>query len=86
MIQRYTEAYFDVGVVLGEKGEYLKALDWVNKAIAQEPENGRYFYGRAWIYQLSGQKENAIADFRKAAGFGSEEAKKYLEEIAVRTP
>jgi tetratricopeptide (TPR) repeat protein len=54
----------------------------IEKAIRIEPQNGLYYYGRGRIYLLSGDKDKALADFKKAAEFGDEDAIKYLEHIS----
>jgi tetratricopeptide (TPR) repeat protein len=46
-----------------------------------EPQNGIYYYGRGRVYLLSGDKDKAMNDFKKAAGLGDEDTMNYLEYI-----
>jgi hypothetical protein len=46
-----------------------------------KPHNGLYYYGRARVYLLSGEKEKAMADFRKSADLGDEDARIYLDNV-----
>jgi tetratricopeptide (TPR) repeat protein len=50
-------------------------------ALQKEPQNGLYYYGRGRVYLLWGDKEKAMADFRKASDLGNEDAIAYLEYI-----
>ena len=50
-------------------------------ALQKEPQNGLYHYGRGRVYLLWGDKEKAMADFRKAADLGNEDSLDYLEYI-----
>jgi hypothetical protein len=43
------------------------------------PQNGLYYYGRARVYLLAGDKDRALIDFRKAADLGDEDAQGYLK-------
>jgi len=40
-----------------------------------------YYYGRARVYLLSGDKTKAMEDFKKAADLGDEDALDYLDYI-----
>ena len=74
-------AYFEQGISYGQVGDYQKAIPLIDQAIRMEPQNGHYYYGRARVYLLSGHENKAIADFKKAAEFGDEDAIKYLENM-----
>jgi tetratricopeptide (TPR) repeat protein len=75
----HSGAYFSQGVSYGQLGIYSKAVDTINLAIEMKPQNGLYYYGRARVYLLSGEKEKAMTDFRKAADLGDEDAQIYLK-------
>jgi len=75
----HSGAHFSQGVSYGQLGNYTRALAAINRAIEMRPRNGLYYYGRARVYLLSGEKENAMADFRKAADLGDEDARIYLK-------
>jgi tetratricopeptide (TPR) repeat protein len=77
---QHAEAYFDIGVAYGELDEFDSALLHINKAITLDPGQGRYYYGRAWVYLISGQSGKAMDDFKKAAEMGDPDAIVYLEQ------
>jgi uncharacterized protein YbaP (TraB family) len=77
-----SDAYFQMGVSYGELGEYQKAVSLIDKAIGLNSEKGVYYYGRARIYLLAGQKETALKDFRQAAAMGDRDAQNYLKKYA----
>ncbi|HSO60312.1 MAG TPA: tetratricopeptide repeat protein [Desulfobacterales bacterium] len=73
-------AWFSRGVSYGQLGLYPQAVEGINRAIAMEPQNGLYYYGRARVLLLSGDREKARDDFRKAADLGDEDAQNYLKK------
>jgi len=73
-------AWFSRGVSYGQLGLYPQAIESINRAIAMEPQNGLYYYGRARVVLLSGDREKAREDFRKAADLGDEDAQGYLKK------
>jgi tetratricopeptide (TPR) repeat protein len=73
-------AWFSRGVSYGQLGLYPQGIESINRAIAMEPQNGLYYYGRARVVLLSGDREKAWEDFRKAADLGDEDAQKYLKK------
>jgi len=75
----HSGAHFSQGVSYGQLGNYTRALAAINRAIEMRPRNGLYYYGRARVYLLSGEKANAMADFRRAADLGDEDARIYLK-------
>jgi hypothetical protein len=44
------------------------------------PEKGLYFYGRARVHLLSGNKDKALEDFRRAAELGDRDAQAYFQD------
>jgi tetratricopeptide (TPR) repeat protein len=64
-------------------GAYQKAISAIDKAIGLNSEKGVYYYGRARVLLLSGDKKKALTDFRQAAAMGSKDASNYLEKYAV---
>ena len=52
----------------------------LNKAISLDTQNGRYYYGRAWVHLRSGDKDKAMPDFEKAAEMGDLDAILYLQQ------
>ncbi len=57
-----------------EGGRHDQALADVNRALALEPENGRFLHLRAIIHELRGDPAAALADTRAACEAGVEEA------------
>ena len=56
-------------------------LELIDKAIAMEPENGLFIYGRGRVHLLAGDREKAMADFKKAAELDDEDAQAYMEAM-----
>jgi len=74
-------AYFTQGISYGQLDEFDKALGLIDKAIAMEPQNGLFIYGRGRVHLLAGNKRKAMADFRQAAELDDEDAQAYLKWI-----
>jgi tetratricopeptide (TPR) repeat protein len=53
----------------------------INQALVMEPENGLYYYGRGRVFLLSGDKDRAMDDFKKAAALEDEDAINYLKYL-----
>jgi hypothetical protein len=77
-----SKPYFNQGISYGELGKYEDAISSLNKALELCPENGLYLYGRGRVYLLSGDKNKAMEDFKRAAVLGNREAQDYLENTA----
>ena len=75
-------AYFEEGISYGQLGQFDKALTLINKALAMQPQNGLYLYGRGRVYLLAGEKEKAMQDFNKAAELDNNDAQEYLDWVA----
>jgi tetratricopeptide (TPR) repeat protein len=73
-------AWFSRGVSYGQLGLYSQGIESINRAIAMEPQNGLYYYGRARVLLLSGDRDKARDDFQKAASLGDEDAQNYLKK------
>ena len=76
-------AYFTQGISYGQLDEFDKALGLIDKAIAMEPQNGLFIYGRGRVHLLAGNKRKAMADFRQAAELDDEDAQAYLKWIGL---
>jgi tetratricopeptide (TPR) repeat protein len=74
-------AYFTQGISYGQLDEFDKALGLIDRAIAMEPQNGLFIYGRGRVHLLAGNKQKAMADFRQAAELDDEDAQTYLDWI-----
>ena len=73
------DAYFNMGVAYGEMGVYDQAVAAINKAIALDADNDRYFYGRARVLLLAGNRIDAMNDFERAAAMGNLDAIDFLK-------
>jgi tetratricopeptide (TPR) repeat protein len=78
-------AHFNQGLCYGEIGQYDEAASSINRAIETYPEKASYFYGRGWVYLLSGDKEKAVKDFKRAAVLGNRDAQDYLRNTVCVT-
>lgn len=74
-------AYFEQGISYGQLEQFDKALPLIDKAIAMEPENGLFIYGRGRVHLLAGDEEKAMADFTKAAELDDEDAQIYMKSM-----
>jgi tetratricopeptide (TPR) repeat protein len=70
---------YELGVCYGEIGKIRLAMEFIDKALSIYPEKGLYYYGKARIRLMSGDKESAIEDFKKAASLGHRDAQDYLQ-------
>jgi len=73
-----SDAHFHLGVALGELGAYPKAAAALGRAIALNPQKGVYRYARGRVFLLSGERNQALADFNEAADLGDPDARNYL--------
>jgi tetratricopeptide (TPR) repeat protein len=73
-----SEAHYDIALSYGELGQLEQALAEINRAIALDAQQSRYYYGRAWILLRSGRNTEAKADFQKAADMGNLDAIAFL--------
>jgi tetratricopeptide (TPR) repeat protein len=61
------EAYNYLAYMWAEKGIQLdKALDYIHKALAIEPNSGAFLDTLGWIYYMQGQYEKALTEIKKA--------------------
>ncbi len=75
-------AYFAQGISYGQLEQYDKAIPLIDKAIKMEPQNGLFIYGRGRVHLLAGNREKAMADFKKAAELDDEDAQVYMDTMA----
>jgi hypothetical protein len=67
IMNRDTHPYYQAGLYYLENGkDFNKALEWFDKAIAQEPGNFFYIYQRARCLARLGRKQEAIAAAQKS--------------------
>ncbi len=72
-------SYFNLGVLHDKQGKYEQAIMDYNKTIKLTPKASYAYINRGIIYLKLKRKEEACQDFNTAAQFGSEKAKKHIE-------
>jgi tetratricopeptide (TPR) repeat protein len=63
---RCAEAMHLLGTLIGQLGDQARALDWMDKAIAREPDNPLYRKNAAVTLLQVGRHEEAVAAYKKA--------------------
>ena len=64
-------AFMDtLAMLLSEKGDYAKALEWQTKAVAAQPENGAYKLNLAKVHLKGGNKDLARKELDALAKLG----------------
>ena len=66
----YAEAMDTLAMLLSAKGDYTKALEWENKALALQPENGQMKLNLAKIHARGGNKVLARQQLEQLARLG----------------
>ena len=59
-------AYYNLGLAHYNKGEYSKAVECYNKAIALEPNDAEAYNNRGVAYSKLGRRKDAKRDYAKA--------------------
>ncbi|KAF2277548.1 protein prenylyltransferase [Westerdykella ornata] len=57
---QFTPALIGIGLILEEEEEYAQAVDFLEKALKQDPENGRIGAESAWCQGLNGNYKTAL--------------------------
>jgi tetratricopeptide (TPR) repeat protein len=70
-------------IIFNSRGDFEKALIFINKAISMNPTKGGAYYNRAMILDGHNEKEAAINDYSKALGLDSTLEIKALGNRAV---
>jgi len=73
-----SSAYFNLSLAYCEMGLYEDSLEAIDQAISRQPQNGKYYYGQAWILLKAGKVEQAQALFQHAADLEDADAIAYL--------
>lgn len=66
------------GVVMGDDGEYHKAIDYFTRAIFENPNDDVLYINRGAIYDLISQDETALEDYSKAIQLDPNNAIAYI--------
>ncbi len=67
----YAEVYFEKGYSLFMLNEFKLAIEAFDKAIALKPDNAVAYVNRGSVKCISGDKEGAMADWKKAEALGA---------------
>ncbi|KAH7138065.1 hypothetical protein B0J11DRAFT_449938 [Dendryphion nanum] len=57
---QFTSALIGIGLILEEEEEYAEAVDFLEKALKQDPSNGRIGAEAAWCLALSGDYQTGL--------------------------
>ncbi len=71
-------AYYNRGLVYGEKGEYDKEMEDYNKAIELKPDLAEAYINRGIVYSDKGEYDKAIEDYNKAIELKPDLAEAYI--------
>ena len=63
------------------KGQYDKAIEDYNRAIALDPNYASAYFNRGLAYEMLGNKSMAISDYRKACDLGFEDGCENLQRV-----
>jgi superkiller protein 3 len=58
---QFTPALIGIGLILEEEEEYAQALEFLEKALSQDPSNGRIGAEAAWCEALNGDYQTGLA-------------------------
>lgn len=72
-------AYFNLSLAYCQMGLYGDSLEAIKQAISRKPQNGKYYYGQAWILIKAGKVAEAQAIFQHAADLEDPDAIAYLK-------
>lgn len=75
------QAYNNRGTIYLQQRLYAKSVSDFNKMIEIDPTFSDGYLNRAGVHAIKGDMESALADARKAAQLGSEEARVLLERL-----
>ena len=76
-VRLFAEAYNNRGDAYYSKGQYDRAIEDYNKAIALDPNYADAYYNRGVAYAKKGQYDRAIEDYNKAIALDPNYAKAY---------
>ncbi|MFI5148917.1 MAG: tetratricopeptide repeat protein [Bacteroidia bacterium] len=74
----YKRVYYNLSICKSKTGDYQAELDYLNRAIEQDPGDSDYFHNRGMVKLRLGNKRGACEDFTKAAGMGNERSKHFV--------
>lgn len=77
-INEYPKALFSRALLSQQTGQYLRALNDINKVLEKEPENARAYYVKGNCEDENGNYEQAIGSYNKAVEYGDGDPIFYL--------
>ncbi len=82
----FWEAYYNLGIVYFNTGQYDQSLDQFNRIIRALPNFDKPYYGRGLIFEKQKRYDQAIEDFKKVIELNPNDYKPYyyLGKISIR--
>ncbi|MBN9484480.1 MAG: tetratricopeptide repeat protein [Bacteroidetes bacterium] len=77
-INEYSKALFSRALLFQQTGQYLRALNDINKVLEKEPNNARAYYVKGSCEDEDGDYQQAIGSFNKAIEYGDGDPIFYL--------
>ncbi|KAF2177386.1 TPR-like protein [Zopfia rhizophila CBS 207.26] len=83
---KFTSALIGIGLILEEEEEYAEAIDFLGKALEQDPSNGRIGAEVAWCQGLNGDYETGLSRLQEYLTYPQMDASKQRgREIRAQT-
>jgi superkiller protein 3 len=80
---QFTSALIGIGLVLEEEEEYEQAFDFLEKALQQDPSNGRIGAESAWCQALAGSIWNSRSWMRQPSVVGSSARRHFIGWVSA---
>ena len=63
---KFAAAFAARGLIFMKERDAVRALEALDRAVALDPRNIETYYARGGVHETQGERDLAIADFRKA--------------------
>jgi tetratricopeptide (TPR) repeat protein len=81
---RYVRPYHNLGWLYYQNGKYEESIQYLNKAIELEPNNGWAYYTRGLCHLKKGDLQSGLKDTEKSCGLGYQQACSVQEKYKNR--
>lgn len=71
------KSIYGIGLIESRKGNYEKAITYLNKAIEKDPKLEEAFKTRGYVYYFTKRYDKALADFKKAVSLNPKDGENY---------